>query len=101
MTALQIPQHVALNETVRMMCNFNLDQETLYSVKWYKDGHEFYRYEPNEMPDVQVYPLEGVTVDVCCILYNLFVCTLYKYHIISLSSFYYFRCCTLPDEIFG
>ena len=80
MTALQIPQHVALNETVRMVCNFNLDQETLYSVKWYKDGHEFYRYEPNETPDVQVYPLEGVFVDVC----NL---RMHSNTILSLSSF--------------
>ena len=65
MTALKIPQHVVLNQTVRMECNFNLDRETLYSVKWYKDGHEFYRYVPKEQPAVHVFKLAGVSVDVC------------------------------------
>jgi hypothetical protein len=41
-----------------------LDDEILYSVKWYKDGNEFYRYVPRDMPPAQVFPLPGVTVDV-------------------------------------
>lgn len=64
MTALQIPQHVVLNETVRMQCNFNLDKELLYSVKWYKDGHEFYRYVPRDVPTVQTFNVPGVNVNV-------------------------------------
>lgn len=64
MTALQIPQHVVLNQTVKMECNFNLDRELLYSVKWYKDGHEFYRFVPKDSPAVQVFPVPGVSVDV-------------------------------------
>lgn len=64
MTALQIPQHVVLNETVRMQCNFNLDKELLYSVKWYKDGHEFYRYVPRDVPMVQTFRVPGVDVNV-------------------------------------
>ena len=64
MTALQIPQHVVLNETVRMQCNFNLDKELLYSVKWYKDGHEFYRYVPRDVPTVQTFRVPGVNVNV-------------------------------------
>ncbi|XP_034195108.1 uncharacterized protein LOC117611268 [Osmia lignaria lignaria] len=63
MTALQIPQHVVLNETVRMQCNFNLDNEVLYSVKWYKDGHEFYRYLPRDVPSVQTFRVTGVNVN--------------------------------------
>ncbi|XP_076179788.1 cell adhesion molecule 2-like isoform X2 [Ptiloglossa arizonensis] len=63
MTTLQIPQHVVLNETVRMQCNFDLDQETLYSVKWYKDGHEFYRYVPRDVPNVQTFRVPGVNVN--------------------------------------
>lgn len=64
MTSLQIPQHVVLNETVRMQCNFDLDQELLYSVKWYKDGHEFYRYVPRDAPTVQTFRVPGVNVNV-------------------------------------
>jgi len=64
MTSLQIPQHVVLNETVHMQCNFNLDKEILYSVKWYKDGHEFYRYVPSDAPQVVTFPVPGVNVNV-------------------------------------
>lgn len=64
MTALRIPQHVVFNQTVRFECDFNLDQEWLYSVKWYKDGNEFYRYLPRDKPPVQVFELAGVSVDV-------------------------------------
>lgn len=64
MTSLQIPEHVVLNETVRMQCNFNLDKELLYSVKWYKDGHEFYRYVPRDAPTVLTFPVPGVNVNV-------------------------------------
>lgn len=63
MTSLQIPEHVVLNETVRMQCNFNLDKEQLYSVKWYKDGHEFYRYTPRDKPRVLTFPVPGVNVN--------------------------------------
>ncbi|XP_029155947.1 uncharacterized protein LOC114928767 isoform X2 [Nylanderia fulva] len=63
MTSLQIPEHVILNETVRMQCNFNLDKEQLYAVKWYKDGHEFYRYTPKDKPRSLTFPLRGVNVN--------------------------------------
>ncbi|XP_011869035.1 PREDICTED: cell adhesion molecule 2-like [Vollenhovia emeryi] len=63
MTSLQIPEHVVLNETVRMQCNFNLDKAPLYSVKWYKDGHEFYRYTPRDAPVVLTFPVPGVNVN--------------------------------------
>lgn len=72
MTALQIPQHVVLNETVRMQCNFNLDKELLYSVKWYKDGHEFYRYVPRDVPMVQTFRVPGVDVNVSISLTMIF-----------------------------
>ncbi|XP_012534635.1 cell adhesion molecule 2 [Monomorium pharaonis] len=63
MTSLQIPEHVVVNETVRMQCNFNLDKAPLYSVKWYKDGHEFYRYTPRDAPMVLTFPVPGVNVN--------------------------------------
>lgn len=68
MTSLQIPEHVVLNETVHMQCNFNLDKELLYSVKWYKDGHEFYRYVPKDAPTVLTFPVAGVNVNVSATL---------------------------------
>uniref|UniRef100_A0A1Y1K2U9 Ig-like domain-containing protein n=1 Tax=Photinus pyralis TaxID=7054 RepID=A0A1Y1K2U9_PHOPY len=60
---LRIPSHAVRNQSARLECHFDLDGETLYSVKWYKDGNEFYRFVPRNMPPVQVFQLNGVTVD--------------------------------------
>lgn len=64
MLELVVPEHVARGQNIRLECNFNLDGETLYSVKWYKDGNEFYRYVPQDKPPVLVFPLPGVTANV-------------------------------------
>lgn len=64
MIEVRIPSHTVRDQNARLECHFDLDGETLYSVKWYKDGNEFYRYVPRDMPPAQVFPLPGVTVDV-------------------------------------
>lgn len=38
--------------------------ETLYSVKWYKDDEEFYRYVPKANPPQHSYKVDGIRVDV-------------------------------------
>ncbi|KYN31203.1 hypothetical protein ALC56_14471 [Trachymyrmex septentrionalis] len=61
MLELIVPQHAVLGQNVSLECNFNLDGEKLYSVKWYKDGNEFYRYVPQEKPPVLVFLQPGVS----------------------------------------
>jgi hypothetical protein len=39
-------------------------EETLYSVKWYKDEGEFYRYVPRANPPQNSYSFDGIKVDV-------------------------------------
>lgn len=39
-------------------------EETLYSVKWYKDEEEFYRYVPRANPPQYSYSFDGIKVDV-------------------------------------
>ena len=41
-----------------------MEGDTLYSVKWYKNDHEFYRWVPNDRPKLQVFRTEGIQVDV-------------------------------------
>lgn len=60
---LRIPSHAIRNQSVKLECHYDLEGETLYSVKWYKDGNEFYRYVPRNMPPSQIFTLPGVTVD--------------------------------------
>ena len=42
--------------------------ETLYSVKWYKDNEEFYRYVPKANPPQNSYKVDGIRVDVSRLL---------------------------------
>lgn len=64
MLEVRIPSHVIRENNVKLECRFDLEGEALYSVKWYKDGNEFYRFLPGDHPPVQVFALPGVTVDV-------------------------------------
>ncbi|KAJ6601649.1 hypothetical protein Bhyg_18007, partial [Pseudolycoriella hygida] len=41
----------------------NDEGETLYSVKWYKDNEEFYRYVPKANPPQHSYKVDGIKVD--------------------------------------
>lgn len=49
----------------------------MYSVRWYFEGEEFYRYVPKESPPARVFPVLGITVDVSFIkkfIRIIFVC---------------------------
>lgn len=41
-----------------------LSQAVLYSVRWYFEGEEFYRYVPKESPPARVFTVAGISVDV-------------------------------------
>lgn len=40
------------------------EEEALYSVKWYRDNEEFYRYVPKDNPPQHSYNVDGIKVDV-------------------------------------
>lgn len=60
---LDMPGVVIRGDPVWLNCSFDLESDDLYSVKWYKNNREFFRYLPNEEPPVQAYKLSGVYVD--------------------------------------
>lgn len=64
MTEVKIPNHIMRLKSALLGCRYALDGESLYSVKWYKDGHEIYRYVPRDKPPGQAFPLPGVNIDV-------------------------------------
>lgn len=61
---LKAPQAVRRGENVRFTCQFDLEGDPLYAVKWYQSSKEFYRYVPKEVPPTKVFHLPGVNVDV-------------------------------------
>ena len=42
-TLLDIPSPLVVGESAELTCNYDLEDNVLYSFKWYKDGIEFYR----------------------------------------------------------
>lgn len=61
---LEIPTPVGPGETAMMLCSYDLEDEPLYTVTWYKGRQEFFRFVPKELPHTRVFPLPGIHVDV-------------------------------------
>jgi len=63
-----VPSYKLAGETVTLECPYELNRnqrDRLYSVKWYKDDEEFYRYIPRSIPTVKFFDkLDGVRVQV-------------------------------------
>ncbi|GBP58265.1 hypothetical protein EVAR_38327_1 [Eumeta japonica] len=57
------PEAVKRGTLVEMRCHYDLEQETLYSVKWYRGDREFCRYSPREVPPLKVFPIPGIEVE--------------------------------------
>lgn len=53
-----------LHQAATLTCNFELGDGKLYSVKWYKDENEFFRYMPDNNPQILTFPQNGVSLDV-------------------------------------
>ena len=45
-------------------CLYDLQGDSLYSVKWYRNGQEFYRHIPTDRPQTVVFRQAGLIVDV-------------------------------------
>ncbi|GIY56945.1 uncharacterized protein CEXT_617331 [Caerostris extrusa] len=63
MVMLDVPSAVNLGESVELSCIYELENDRLYSIKWYKNDVEFYRFVPNDWPPGQFLPLPGIRVD--------------------------------------
>jgi len=61
---LTVPAFKFIDDEAALTCRFDLEGEELYSIKWYKDGDEFYRYIPGDREQqVTVFNMNGVRVD--------------------------------------
>uniref|UniRef100_A0A2A4K5H7 Ig-like domain-containing protein n=1 Tax=Heliothis virescens TaxID=7102 RepID=A0A2A4K5H7_HELVI len=60
---LRVPTHEPEGGMALLGCQYDLEGDTLYSVKWYKDGREFYRFVPKNDPPVYYFQTPGVNVE--------------------------------------
>jgi hypothetical protein len=59
-----IPPHAIRGQNARLRCLYDMEGDELYSIKWYRNGHEFYRYIPSDEPQTTVFNGEGgINVD--------------------------------------
>ena len=64
MKGLLVPNQLILGQSATLECNYHLEGSNLYSVKWYKNGEEFFRWMPSMEEKMEVFPVAGVSVDV-------------------------------------
>lgn len=64
MSYLSVPKVIDFRDTAVLSCVFELESSKLYSVKWYKDDLEFYRFMPNNVPQAQAFLVDGVKLKV-------------------------------------
>ncbi|XP_045449122.1 uncharacterized protein LOC123657645 [Melitaea cinxia] len=57
------PSTVIKGATAALICHRDMQGAPLYSVKWYRGNHEFFRYTPLEVPETKVFGLPGIYVD--------------------------------------
>lgn len=57
------PPVVQRGNDTTLACLYELTDAPLYSVKWYRGRHEFYRYSPTENPSTKIFPFAGINVD--------------------------------------
>ncbi|CAO1305113.1 unnamed protein product [Diamesa serratosioi] len=60
---IRVPVAVKRGDNVNLTCLYDLEGDTLYSVKWYKGKREFFRFTPKENPSLQVFPVPGIYVE--------------------------------------
>jgi hypothetical protein len=64
MVSLKVPAATDIYSPVTLTCEYDLQDGKLYSVKWYKDESEFFRYTPDFKPQCQAFQATGVFLDV-------------------------------------
>ncbi|KAL5281384.1 hypothetical protein ACFFRR_005028 [Megaselia abdita] len=61
--SVRVPKAVKRGDNAMLVCNYDMENDTLYSVKWYKGRREFYRYTPKENPAMKIFNHAGINVE--------------------------------------
>ncbi|XP_050309683.1 uncharacterized protein LOC126745744 [Anthonomus grandis grandis] len=59
---LRVPRAVIKGKDAELLCDFDLEGEKLYSVKWYRETYEFFRYTPDDHDPIKTFPLKDINV---------------------------------------
>lgn len=71
MLGVKVPAYIFMGDSVQLLCDYDMQMDKLYSVTWYKDNEEFYRYVPSSKHLKHSYNMDGITVDVSIFFFFL------------------------------
>ncbi|KAJ9576144.1 hypothetical protein L9F63_006966, partial [Diploptera punctata] len=61
---LLVPETVRVgNKLITLKCDYNLHGERLYSVQWFKNSIEIFRFMPSSTPQKIALPIPGINID--------------------------------------
>ncbi|KAK9305758.1 hypothetical protein QLX08_003284 [Tetragonisca angustula] len=61
---INVPSVVRSGDTVTLSCHYDLEGLPLYSLQWFLEGTEFYRYLPEGDPPYSAFNIDGIHVNV-------------------------------------
>ncbi|KAK4874770.1 hypothetical protein RN001_014130 [Aquatica leii] len=59
---LTIPAAVERGKQAKLRCNYDMEGDPLYAVKWYKSDREFFRYTPLDIPPFKQFSTPYINV---------------------------------------
>lgn len=59
---IHVPSCVDVRDSASVRCNYDIGFYRINSVKWYKDGKEFYRFTPFSIPNEARMSVKGVKI---------------------------------------
>lgn len=80
---IQVPVAVLVGTSATLICECDLPDDELYSVKWYKGKHEFFRYTSKEIPSIKIFPKAGISVNVSTGVESV-------HHLLTFAGVFYF-----------
>jgi len=63
---INVPSMVRSGDTVTLSCHYDLEGLHLYSIQWFFNDHEFYRFIPDRKPppSYSIFNVTGIKVNV-------------------------------------
>lgn len=61
---ISAPDYIFPGDSMWLNCTADLDYNQIYSIKWFKDNQEMYRFITSDETPTTFYPTSGIVIDV-------------------------------------
>lgn len=61
---INVPAKVRSGDTVTLSCHYDLEGSSLYTIQWFFESNEFYRYIPDRAPPYSIFDVADILVNV-------------------------------------